>query len=262
MARPLGDLTLVGYAGPEQIQPGQEMWLWLYWQATAIPENELIRVTLTSGDEAVATDFSLAGVAGPLNLWQPGQIRRTVYHVPTSPRLAGKTAELAVSLISDTGQVEAETTLTQVDLVLRERQFETPALANPVDIEFGRPSLLNLIGYDLPATDLTTGRSLSLTLYWQAVAEMDVSHTVFVQLLNQVGEVVSQIDSPPQAGAAPTSTWLPGEVLADPYILSLPAKLPPGDYRLITGLYDPATGERLPVATGADFVELAQLTVK
>lgn len=258
----LGDLTLLGYAGPEQIQPGQEMWLWLYWQARSIPEDQTVRLSLTSGDETVTTDFSLAASAGPLDSWQPGQVRRAVYHLPTSPRLAGPTAELRIALISPTGQLEGDAVLAPVDLVTRPRQFQPPAIAQPLAAEFGRPPLIKLIGYDVPVTGPAPGDPLPVTLYWQAVAEMKTNYTVFVHLLNQAGQVVSQADSPPQAGAAPTTTWLPGEILTDSYTLSLPADLPAGPYRLITGLYNPASGERLPVAPGVNFVELAQLTVK
>jgi hypothetical protein len=91
---------------------------------------------------------------------------------------------------------------------------------------------------------------------------MKTSYTVFVQLLNSAGQVVAQVDAQPLAGAAPTTTWLPGEILTDPYTLTLPPELPPGDYRLITGLYNAANGERLSVATGGNFVELSPLTVK
>lgn len=91
---------------------------------------------------------------------------------------------------------------------------------------------------------------------------MAANYTVFVQLLNNAGQVVAQIDLPPLAGAAPTTTWLPGEILTDPYSLSLPPDLSPGRYRLITGLYDPASGARLPVSSGGDFVELGQVTVE
>jgi hypothetical protein len=103
---------------------------------------------------------------------------------------------------------------------------------------------------------------LQFTLFWRAETEIDTAYTVFIQLLNESGQVVAQIDAPPQGGAAPTTTWLPGEILPDAYSLPLPANLPPGPYRLITGLYRPDTGARLPVAGGGDFVELSPLTVQ
>jgi hypothetical protein len=99
-------------------------------------------------------------------------------------------------------------------------------------------------------------------LYWQATAEMTAEYTVFVQILNPAGQVIAQIDQPPLAGAAPTTTWLPGEILVDGYNLHLPANLPPGQYRLITGLYHPATGQRLSTDSNLDFVDLTPVTVE
>nr|HMT22096.1 hypothetical protein [Promineifilum sp.] len=41
--------------------------------------------------------------------------------------------------------------------------------------------------------------------------------------------------------------WRPGQVVTDPYVVELAPELPPGDYRVIVGLYLLATGQRLPV---------------
>lgn len=97
---------------------------------------------------------------------------------------------------------------------------------------------------------------MRVTLYWQAVERMDTGYTVFVQLLDEQGRVRAQVDSAPRGGGYPTFWWLPGEIVADAVSVEIPADLD-GAYRIIAGLYDPATGGRLRVAgSGADFVEL------
>jgi hypothetical protein len=267
-SRSLGDLTLLGYALPEKIQPGQEMWLWLYWQAKRQPQAAtVLRLTLSSQDQVVTVDVPLADSVGPLDAWQPGQVRRAVYHLSTSPRLAGDKAELRVALLSGllsgtSPQVEAETALAQIELESRPHRFEIPAIAHTTDLAFGQAEpQLKLIGYDLPATSLAPGEPLPITLYWQAVAEIEINYSVFVQLLNNAGQVVAQEDRQPQAGAVPTTTWLPGEILIDSYTLSVP-ELGAGHYQLIAGLYNAATGERLPLIAGGDFIELQPITVK
>jgi hypothetical protein len=266
--QPMGDLTLLGYAVPEKIQPGQEMWLWLYWQAQRQPPAAtILRLTLSSQDQAVTVDWPLAASAGPLDAWQPGQVRRAVYHLSTSPRLAGDQGELTVALLSGllsgaSPAVEAQTALAHIELESRPRRFEAPAIAHATDLAFGRAGpQLKLIGYDLPAAGLASGEPLPITLYWQAVAETDTNYTVFVQLLNNAGQVIAQQDRQPQAGAAPTTTWLPGEILIDPYTLPVP-ELAAGHYQLIAGLYNAATGERLPLISGGNFVELQPITVQ
>jgi len=57
---------------------------------------------------------------------------------------------------------------------------------------------------------------------------------------------VAQQDGEPGGGFYPTDRWEPGEVVRDEYIIRVPAGLD-GRYRLLTGLYLPTTGERLPI---------------
>jgi hypothetical protein len=263
---------------PDKIQPGQETWLWLYWQAQAstplnppatgegwgggILKNSLVRIILSDGQRQSQLDLPLTESVGPVDSWQPGQVRRAIYHLPTSPALNGQQAQVRVSVLNPQRQVENETRLGQIGLEIRPRQFEPPAIAYPLEVGFGEPRKLTLLGYHRPDPPPAPGQALPLTLYWRAEAEMETAYTVFVQLLNNAGQVVAQVDQPPLGGAAPTTTWLPGEILTDTYALPLPADLPAGEYRLITGLYNPATGERLLTTLGPNFVELPPFTVK
>ncbi len=263
--RALDGLELVGYALPESVNPGEEMWLWLYWRAAdgQLPTPEsILRLSLTSDDESVSADFRLLDSVGPMDSWQPGQVRRGVYHVPTSPRLSGDQAQVSAALVSEAGHIQAETTLASIELKSRPRQFETPSITHQTSVSFEDPPLVRLIGFDLASSEITPGDELPVTLYWQAEGEMGINYTVFVQLLNGDWQVVAQEDTQPQAGGAPTTTWLPGEILTDPHKLSLPIDLPPGDYRLITGMYDPITGRRMPVSTGGDFVDLETVAIR
>jgi hypothetical protein len=105
--------------------------------------------------------------------------------------------------------------------------------------------------------------TLPITLHWQVIRPTDRPYTVFLQLLNEQGEVVGSWDQQPFGGLYPTSLWSPNEIIADTIHLPLPAEgLPPGTYRLITGFYDFDTGQRLPVAAGGDFTELGQFVVE
>ncbi|TAK30645.1 MAG: hypothetical protein EPO21_19060 [Chloroflexota bacterium] len=102
---------------------------------------------------------------------------------------------------------------------------------------------------------------LNVTLYWRAQAQTDQSLIAFVQLLNAEGRLVAQHDSIPQLGKRPTSGWLPPEVVTDPHPLVGLEGLRPGRYTLIAGLYDSATGRRLPVATD-DYVTLGSVLIQ
>lgn len=91
------------------------------------------------------------------------------------------------------------------------------------------------------------GAELPLTLYWRAQEFTNVDYSVFLHLLDENGQIVAQWDHQPVNGMIPTSLWQPGGTIADAYTLTLPGDLQPGQYRLIAGLYDLATMQRLPV---------------
>jgi hypothetical protein len=55
------------------------------------------------------------------------------------------------------------------------------------------------------------------------------------------------MDSPPVGGSRPTTGWRVGELIEDRYGLLIPANVPPGEYTIQVGMYDPATLARLPV---------------
>jgi hypothetical protein len=96
-------------------------------------------------------------------------------------------------------------------------------------------------------TRLQPGGRLALTLQWQALAPLMANYTVFVQVLNAQDQIVGQVDSWPQQGTFPTSTWAVGEMLVDPYLVPLAPDLAPGEYRLLVGWYLLADLQRLPV---------------
>lgn len=120
-----------------------------------------------------------------------------------------------------------------------------PAHALPVEATFG--DLAGLAGYAVEPAEPRPGDSLAVTLYWRPAQETEQSYTVFVHLVNGQGQIVAQHDGIPANAELPTNIWVSGEVIADRHTLPLPAGLPSGAYSLRVGLYDAATGERLPV---------------
>ncbi len=120
---------------------------------------------------------------------------------------------------------------------------------------------LALLDITVDESAFVPGGLLPLTLTWQGLAPMSEDYTVFVQVLDAADRIVGQVDAWPVQGTRPTSSWRPGEAVVDPHLVQLSADMPPGEYRLITGLYLLATGRRLPVvdeagSPTADRVEL------
>lgn len=134
----------------------------------------------------------------------------------------------------------------------------SPAAKPPVPLEtanFG--NTINLTGYQLqqrsvPPDGARTESTfvLDVTLYWESTAEPAEDYVVFIHLTAPDGFVKAQKDRQPFYGLWPTGRWQPGRQFADTFSLELDPALPPGDYLLVTGLYAPASGNRLPVITG------------
>jgi hypothetical protein len=67
-----------------------------------------------------------------------------------------------------------------------------------------------------------------------------------VHLLDEAGQIVAQVDREPQDGKAPTTGWLAGELVSDE--IEVPVSKETARVRSVAvGLYDPVTGERVPV---------------
>jgi hypothetical protein len=94
------------------------------------------------------------------------------------------------------------------------------------------------------------GQPLELALRWRAEGRGNLDYTVFAHVESADGHLAAQHDKPPLDGQFPTSRWSAGVAFDDRHTLALPADLAPGAYRLTLGMYDPATGQRLPVAPG------------
>lgn len=120
---------------------------------------------------------------------------------------------------------------------------------------------IRLLGAALPEESLQQGDALPVTLFWQAVADGSRSEQLFLQLLDPQGQIVAARESLPVSGAFPTSRWRAGDLIRDPQPMTIPADLPPGDYRLIAGLYDPVSGRRLAAPDGRDQIGLGDIPV-
>lgn len=147
----------------------------------------------------------------------------------------------------------------------RERVFNVPEMETQVGAVLDRR--VTLLGFDLGHRAYGPGDPLTLTLYWRARAELDTSYTVFVHLVGEDGTIWAQQDSIPHRGEWPTTGWMQEEVITDEYDLTMSPDIPSGVYRLIAGMYQVETGERLTAAAGndtplGDFIPLTEITIE
>jgi hypothetical protein len=135
---------------------------------------------------------------------------------------------------------------------------ETPALtdtpdtsvAGEVNVRFG--DFAQLVGYSLPATEVTTAQPLQLTLRWRALeGTSPVNYTVFTHLILGDDTIVAQDDDQPADGARPMTGWTAGETIIDPHPMVFYDIAYTGPAKIAVGLWDPTTG-RVLTNTGDD----------
>jgi mannosyltransferase len=252
---------------PTQLNPGDRLALDLYWQAekSDLPEMQ-VRLSLTpvgfEAPDGVSLSHEAPPVPGyPTTQWANGEVLRGRQRWQIDPGVPAGEYRLTLQLVERDGLASPPVELGQVAVAGRSHTFEQPAA---MDVRSGATfgDFALLWGYDARPSPsvamdgsaslaMTPGSPLTATLHWQAEGASTLPYAVSLQLLDANGVLRAQHDQQPAAGAAPTTGWAPGEVVADSYRLELPADLAPGHYTLVLRMYDPATLAVLP-ATAAD----------
>jgi hypothetical protein len=137
----------------------------------------------------------------------------------------------------------------------RKAEEAVPEMAHRADRRFGNSIVL--VGYTIePSDKLKPGELLKLTLYWQATERIYERYTVFTHVVDEAGVKVGQKDDEPQRGFEPTILWQPNQTVVDTVEVPIAPDAKPGSYKLIVGMYNSVTQERLR-AYGADGASLS-----
>ncbi|MFQ5613689.1 MAG: ArnT family glycosyltransferase, partial [Anaerolineae bacterium] len=243
----LGDgLNLVGYDLEDRsLLPGQGQAVKLFWQATGRAGGDYrVEISARPKDGAGQAWVLQRAVLADL---PPRQVRAEAYLLSFPPEAPAGEYELQITLIADrSGQAAgAPVTLGTWRLQDRPHNYTLPSEAIPVSVVLNDE--IELIGLRLEATAVDSGQDIPLTLYWRARQTIPAGYTVFVHAVGPDGVLRGQWDSVPGGGALPTTGWLPGEVIADSYRVPMAEGAPAWKYDIYAGLYDSASGQRLPV---------------
>ena len=122
---------------------------------------------------------------------------------------------------------------------------ERSVVMNPPPMSFAASAefadQIALRGYDARSTTA----AVEVNLLWQALAQPPHAYTVFAHVIDAGGHSAGQQDNMPVRDQLPTSCWLPGEYVSDPYSISL-ADGARGPFKVEIGLYRSDSGARLP----------------
>ncbi len=119
-----------------------------------------------------------------------------------------------------------------------------PPIELPRAVDFG--PAIHLRGLNAEG-EAQRGTTQDLTLFWESRAAITNDYTLFAHLIGPDGQRYAQLDLP-----YTTSAWEPGRVVETHIPLTLPKDGPIGTYHLYIGLYEPATGQRLPLSVPTD----------
>jgi hypothetical protein len=100
-----------------------------------------------------------------------------------------------------------------------------------------------------------------VVLNWAPRRALDKDYKVFVHVLDQNGRKVFQNDKLPLNALLPMTRWPADQTLRDAHAMVIPADLPTGTYRVVAGVYDPATNQRLLTQANEDHAELGTVEV-
>ncbi len=258
-------VQIVGYDLPAtMVRAGEPVELTLY-QRVAEPLSGIWMPFAQLGpvEDRWTTDSRLLTTA-----WEPGEIVAERYEllVPFDlppgayplrlgyADLTGGRAELPLSH-GETTVVLDEITVVSNEEAPPERTLDA-ALAN-LDNQVGLMEARVRAGFRTRSAfweepiRVEAGSPFNLTLVWRALAAPRDSATVFIHLIDGAERPVAGWDYTPLGGSAPTYLWFPkwlsGQTYTDPYRLTLPDDVLPGDYRLEVGMYGMTSQRRFPV---------------
>jgi len=245
-----GVARLLGYRiTPSAAEPGGVIEVTLYWQALARTDrNYAVFVHLLSEvGTMVAQRDTYPGLGRyPTTAWEPGVTFADTYrvHVPETA-YAPDVGYVQVGLYLPDGprlttpDGRDALRLGTVEVCRLEGEFP-----NPLNVNFG--DQVALVGYTLDRRMAHPGDTIRLTLYWRALAAMEIDYAVFAHVLGVENQVWANSDGLPAGGTESTRHWQPGQVIEDVHELTVGQTTPPDFYDIEVGLHA-LGGDRLPV---------------
>ncbi len=230
--------TLLGtHQDRAEANPGDPFLLTLFWQQTAVSSQRLVPVALVNETHTPVYEWQVV-----ISNMAPGDRSRSQHMLRLPATLASGGYRLVVA---------GETLPGTLTIHAPERLFVAPAAATAVNTPFklDNAPLVSLVGYTV--ADLHA----PLVFVWRAESTFPSSYRVFVHLVDEAGQIITQSDGEPASWTRPTTGWVPGEYILDAHTLRLPEDMPDGELVLRVGFYDPATGQRLQTAA-SDYVEI------
>ncbi|MDP3047725.1 MAG: hypothetical protein Q8O07_09650, partial [Chloroflexota bacterium] len=248
-----GELRLVGSSGGAGLhRPGDTVECSLFWQARTRPSRAyvvFVQLQDASGKPWALAETPDLGNGYTLDRLAPGEVVRAQYSLLIPATAPDGTYRLVAGLLDPLTRQRVpasqgdQVNLIKLQLMGRAHTTAVPAMQRTVNARLG--DVADLLGFDLASP--AAGRQVNITLYWRARQETSTAYKVFVHLLDAKAAIWGQRDAEPRNGDAPTTSWIPGEIISDTYSIPVQPDAPPGEYDIEIGMYSLPSGARLPV---------------
>jgi hypothetical protein len=186
----------------------------------------------------------------PTSTWDAGQVVVSTYRIPIAIDTPPGYYRIALGLYDP----HYDTYLSPYQAAARSDVLDEGTLLLlktirlPLKPHIG--SAFYLHGYEIDTASVRKTGSLRFHVKWQAQDEIEditEDYVMFVQVLNDRGERIAQIDVPPGGPDMPPSTWKKGQHVAYTHNIPIPPGTPGGRYWVAMGIYHPQDLTRLPV---------------
>lgn len=140
-------------------------------------------------------------------------------------------------------------------VIFTAHRLNQAALPGPILANW--PSL-SLTGSSITRTTVPQGDQAEVLTFWTVTDRVPAPVKIFVHMVGADGKPLAQWDGF-DFGEAQLE---PGDRLVERHRFVVPVDVTPGDYRVIVGVYDPATNKRFTLPTGEDHLVLGHVTVR
>ncbi len=238
---------------------GPSVWL-VFWQRQlpAIPytwDSPLVEVQFGSTRLVYVTEGKVLAdnlaVAGDLVLADSAPLERSVRNAFTLANMYASMADIPrasalLNYIADAGLETEGVILAQVSEAQRYLPHFGGAMLPEISSRATWGDQIQLLGYTLQPNTVREGKNvITVTLFWQAIRPLKQDYSFFLHWRDDDKTSLAQVDFRPYGGLLPTTSWLAGEIVRETHTLEVPMPESGKTYRLVVGIYDAKTMERL-----------------
>jgi len=232
---------------PQAINPGEPVFLTVTWHpltTTMTPITVYVHLVDQAGAVIAQRDTWPGLGRAPTTSWRVGRPFVDTYRIDVPESVYNPNiVTVQFGLYNTEGrfavyQVDSSKLLPEgaggiVEIIALEGRWP-----NPLDVNFDNQ--IQLAGYTIEPRHLNAGETLTLTLYWNTLRDLDADYAVFAQVLDQNWQVWGSKD-----GGNPG--WITGIVVKETRMITLIPETPSGTYPIQVGVFD--RFGRLPIIT-------------